>query len=150
MLSLNPWSIFWTIVNVLVLYLAMKKFLIQPVMNILNTRDEMIKKQFDGAKEAQEHADEIKAEYQEKLENAHVRAEEIVTAAKARAEEEYQGQIERAREDSKNMLLKAKRDIQNEQERAQQEAQAQIAELAIAAARKIMKTGEFNDAVGNE
>ena len=43
------------------------------------------------------------------------------------------------------MLEKAKVDIASEQEKATQAAQAEIAKLALIAARKIVKTGDAHD-----
>lgn len=150
MLSLNPWSIFWTVVNVLVLFLALKKFLVKPVMDVIHTREDMIQQQFDSAKKNQDEAEQIKVEYQKKLNTAHSQAEEIIIVAKERAKEEHTQLIEQAQEESKRMIKKAKADIQNEQEKAQHEAQAKIAELALAVARKIMKTGDVHDAGSNQ
>ena len=53
MLSLNPWDILWTIVNLLVLYAIFRKFLFQPVMNIIHEREDMINKQFEDAQKQQ-------------------------------------------------------------------------------------------------
>lgn len=150
MLSLNPWSIFWTVINVLVLFLALKKFLVKPVMDVIHAREEMIQQQFDSAKKNQDEAVQIRAEYQKKLNTAHTQAEEIIIAAKERAEEEHNQLIWQAQEESKRMIKKAKADIQSEQERAQHEAQAKIAELALVVARKIMKTGDVHDAGSNQ
>ena len=44
------------------------------------------------------------------------------------------------------MLEKAKSDIANEQEKATKAAEADIAKLALIAARKIVKTGDAHDA----
>ena len=38
MLSIDPWNILWTVVNLLVLYLVFKKFLFKPVMKVINAR----------------------------------------------------------------------------------------------------------------
>ncbi len=70
MLSIDPWNILWTVVNLLVLYLVFKKFLFKPVMKVINAREDMIKQQFDDAKKSQEEADALKASYDEKLEKA--------------------------------------------------------------------------------
>ena len=145
MLSIEPWTLFWTLFNVLVLFLIMKKFLFTPVMNVINAREEMVKKQFDSAKENLEQAEQMKTEYQAKLENAKTTAEEIVVAAKERAEEEKNLAIAKTQEETAQMIEKAKADILVEQERAQQEVQAEIAKLAISAARKIMETGDLHD-----
>ena len=44
------------------------------------------------------------------------------------------------------MCIRDRSDIANEQEKATRDAQAKIAELALLAAKKIMKTGEAHDA----
>ena len=119
-------------------------------MNVIQARDEMIKQQFDHAKKNQDEAEQIKGEYQEKLNTAHTQAEEIIVAAKERAEEEHNQLIEQAQEESRRMIKKAKADIQSEQDKAQHEAQTKITELAMAVARKIMKTGDLHDTGSNQ
>ena len=121
MLSLNPWDILWTIVNLLVLYAIFRKFLFQPVM-------------------------QMKSEYENQLKGAREKADQIILDAKTRAQEEYNNKMEATRAEADHMLEKAKSDIVNEQEKATRDAQAKIAELALLAAKKIMKTGEAHDA----
>ena len=70
----------------------------------------------------------------------------IILDAKTRAQEEYNNKMEATRVEADHMLEKAKSDIANEQEKATRDAQAKIAELALLAAKKIMKTGEAHDA----
>ena len=82
MLSIDPWNILWTVVNLLVLYLVFKKFLFKPVMKVINAREDMIKQQFDGAKKSQEEADALKASYDEKIESAKIEADEIIVNAR--------------------------------------------------------------------
>ena len=84
MLSIDPWNILWTVVNLLVLYLVFKKFLFKPVMKVINAREDMIKQQFDDAKKSQEEADALKASYDEKLESAKTEADEIIVNARKR------------------------------------------------------------------
>ena len=45
MLSLNAWNIIWIVVNLLVLYLIFKKFLFQPVLNVIKAREDLINEQ---------------------------------------------------------------------------------------------------------
>lgn len=142
MLSLNPWDILWTIVNLLVLYAIFRKFLFQPVMNIIHEREDMINKQFEDAQKQQDDA----AQYENQLKGAREKADQIILDAKTRAQEEYNNKMEATRAEADHMLEKAKSDIANEQEKATRDAQAKIAELALLAAKKIMKTGEAHDA----
>ena len=144
MLSIDPWNILWTVVNLLVLYLVFKKFLFKPVMKVINAREDMIK--FDDAKKSQEEADALKASYDEKLESAKTEADEIIVNARNRAQEEHEAALEKTRKETEVMLEKAKADIATEKEKATEAAQADIARLALIAARKIVKTGDAHDA----
>ena len=144
MLSIDPWNILWTVVNLLVLYLVFKKFLFKPVMKVINAREDMIKQQFDDAKKSQEEADALKASYDEKLESAKTEADEIIVNARNRAQEEHEAALEKTRKETEVMLEKA--DIATEKEKATEAAQADIARLALIAARKIVKTGDAHDA----
>ena len=146
MLSIDPWNILWTVVNLLVLYAIFKKFLYQPVMNVINARDEMVKSQFADAKKEQEDAKALKAEYQDKLESVKTEADQIILEARDRAQKEHEKTLEKTRVEADAMLEKAKSDIANEQEKATKAAEADIAKLALIAARKIVKTGDAHDA----
>lgn len=149
MLSLNGWTLFFTVLNVLVLFLGVKKFLLKPVMNVVSQREELIQNQLTNAAETKKQAEQLKDEYQAELETAHDKAEEIIVMAKERAEVEYNNAIAKTREEAEHMLSKAKADIMNEQEKAKKEAQDEITKLAIQAARKIMKTGDVHDTGSN-
>ena len=88
----------------------------------------------------------MKSEYENQLKGAREKADQIILDAKTRAQEEYNNKMEATRTEADHMLEKAKSDIANEQEKATRDAQAKIAELALLAAKKIMKTGEAHDA----
>ena len=145
MLKIDPWNIIWTVVNLLVLCWIFKKFIFDRVMGVINQRDEMIQKQFSEAKKSQDDAESLKSDYKKKLESAKTQADQIILDARARAEAEQEKALERTRQEADSMLEKAKADIASEQEKATKAAEAEIAKLAILAARKIVKTGEAND-----
>ena len=91
MLSIDPWNILWTVVNLLVLYAIFKKFLYQPVMNVINARDDLVKSQFADAKKEQDDAKALKAAYQDKLESAKTEADQIILEARDRAQNQSRG-----------------------------------------------------------
>lgn len=151
MLSLEPWTLFWTVFNVIVLFLGLKKFLIRPVRNVIDQRESMIKQQFQDAQNTQRAAETMKKEYEEELAHAKETAAEIITAARARAGEEHDQMIAETREEAGKLLNQAKKEIQCEQEQAMQEMKSQIAVLAMSAAKKIIETGDgIHDAGGNQ
>ena len=146
MLNINPWNMVMIVINLLVLYAIFRKFLYKPVMNVIHRREELIQGQFDSAKKTQDDALQLKADYEEKLQKANVKADEIILAARDQAKEEH----EKAVLETQAKTEKAKADIEKEQKQAQQEVQGEIAKLALIAARKIIETGEAHDAEGSK
>lgn len=149
MLSLDGWTIFFTVVNVLVLFIGLKVFLFKPVLKIIDQREEMIQKQLTEAAEKEKQAQQLKIDYQEKLNNANQKAENIIAEAKNRAAEEKSLAVQKTKEETEQMLEKARAEIRTEKEQAKKEMQADIAILAMEAARKIMRTGDAHDTAGH-
>ncbi len=145
MLSLNVWNLLFTVINVLVLYLLMKKFLFKPVLAVLEKRKEMIASNMEEARKSQQEAESLKSDYEEKLSSAKEEAQAIVHNARELAEQERAGILEKTRVESEQMIEKAKAAILSEQEQAQQEAKEEIAKLAVLAARKIIEAGDAHD-----
>ena len=150
MLNLDPWNLVMIVINLLVLYAIFRKFLYKPVMNVIHQREELIQGQFDSAKKTQDDALQLKADYEEKLQKANVKADEIILAARDQAKEEHEKAVLETQAKTDRMIEKAKADIEKEQKQAQQEVQGEIAKLALIAARKIIETGEAHDAEGSK
>lgn len=150
MLNLDPWNLVMIVINLLVLYAIFRKFLYKPVMNVIRQREELIQGQFDSAKKTQDDALQLKADYEEKLEQANAKADQIILAARDQAKEEHNKAVLETQAKTDRMLEKAKADIEKEQKQAQQEVQGEIAKLALIAARKIIETGEAHDAEGSK
>ena len=83
-LQLN-WGILWPIINIIVFYLLLRKFLFGPVSEIMEKRKEMISKDLMDAKAAKDEATEMKSEYEESLKAAKDEAGKIVSDARERA-----------------------------------------------------------------
>ena len=149
MLSLEPATLVFTIINILVLYAGLRIFLFKPIMEVINKREEMVQAQFGRANDAETEANELKKEYQEKLMNASKSAEAMVNEAKERAQQEREKMLEETRVESEKMMEKAKADIAAEKRQAEESIRGEISQLAIAAARKIIKTGDHSDAGSN-
>ena len=62
MLQLNV-NLFFTIINLVVLYLLLKKFLIKPVTNVMEERERLIADGLNQASSAREEAAKLKNEY---------------------------------------------------------------------------------------
>ena len=146
MLSLEPWTIFWTVVNVLVLFVALRHFLIKPVRGVIEQRNEMIRQQFDAAQKTQDEANKMKADYEQQLDTAKEQASDIIAAARVRSEKEHSKAIADTEAERVKMLAQAREDIEKEQANAKKELQSQIMDIAMLAAKKIIMTGDQYDA----
>ena len=116
MLSLDAWTIFFTVLNVLVLFIGLKVFLFKPVLNIIRQREEMIQNQLAEAADREKQAEQLKNDYQERLKNADQKAEDIIAMAKNRAAEERSLAVARTKEETDKMLARAREEIRMEQE----------------------------------
>ena len=65
------WNVVFTIINLIVLYLALRKFLIKPVTNIMEQRKQMIEGDIADARKEKDKAYDLKAQYEDKLTQAH-------------------------------------------------------------------------------
>lgn len=108
MLNINPWNMVMIVINLLVLYAIFRKFLYKPVMNVIHRREELIQGQFDSAKKTQDDALQLKADYEEKLQKANVKADEIILAARDQAKEEHEKAVLETQAKTDRMIEESK------------------------------------------
>ena len=137
-------NLVWNIVNVIVLYLLLKHFLIKPVMDIMNKRQALVDQSITNAREAESQASELKSQYEEKLAASAEEGKRLVEEAKAEAKTVQERMIKEAGEQADRIIENAHKTANADQEKAMREAEAQIAGLVLAAAAKVVQ-GEMND-----
>ena len=134
----------WTIVNLIVLFLLLRHFLINPVSNIMEQRRKLIADGLQNAQDTQDEANRLKAEYEEALSGAKKESAEIVDKARIDARAEYDRIVGEAGAKAGNIIENAKENVRIEREQTMKELQSQIAGLAIASAEKIVGDKEQN------
>ena len=131
-------NLVWTIINLVVLYLLLRHFLIGPVMNIMEQRKQMIDDGFKNAEAAQADADRLKQEYETALSGAKQESVQLIENARKSAKAEYDRIINEAGEKAGTMIESAKENVRIEREQTMKELKSQIAGLAAASAAKII------------
>ena len=134
----------WTIINLIVLFLLLRHFLINPVSNIMEQRRKLIADGLQNAQDTQDEANRLKAEYEEALSGAKKESAEIVDKARIDARAEYDRIVGEAGAKAGNIIENAKENVRIEREQTMKELQYQIAGLAIASAEKIVGDKEQN------
>ena len=138
------WNMVITIVNLIVLCLLLKKFLIGPVTAIMEQRAALIEQQLADAKNDKQAAGDLKASYEEKLKTSDAESVRIVEESRASARAEYDRIVAEADRKAARILEDAKKAAEQEREKTLEEARTQIAGLVMAAAAKVLS--ESNEA----
>ena len=125
-------NLVWTIINVIILYLLLKKFLIKPVTAIMDKREQMVKQGLEGARAQASQAKELKVKYEEALASAKEESLQLVEKARGNAQVEYD-----------RILIKeaARKDVELDREKAMKEMQSEVAGLALTAVSRILQEG---------
>ena len=137
MISINL-NLVWTIINLVVLYLLLRHFLIGPVMNIMEQRKQMIDDGFKNAEAAQGGANRLKQEDETGLSGAKQESVQLIEDARKSAKAEYDRIVSEAGEKADTMIESAKENVRIEREQTMKELKSQIAGLAAASAAKII------------
>ena len=86
MLQLN-WNLVFEIINLIILCLLLKKFLIKPVTAVMDRRQAMISDGLSNARNSEAQADELKNRYEAALRDARNESGRLIEEAKKRAQE---------------------------------------------------------------
>jgi F-type H+-transporting ATPase subunit b len=130
---------FWALVA-LIIFLAAMVYLKVPrmVTTALDKRADTIQRELDEARRLREEAQSLLADYQRKSREAETEAEEIIEQAKREAEALTAESGRRLEEYVANRTRQAEEKIAQAEAQALQEVRALSADVAIAAAEKIL------------
>ena len=131
-------NLVFTIINLLVLYLLMKKFLFGPIIKVMDVRKALIDQQFAGAKEQEDQAKALKEQYEGALKSAREESFQIMEQARKEAKAQADKTVEDTQAKVSAMLAKAQEDINTERENAMRQMKDDVASLAMEAAGKII------------
>lgn len=137
MLVVN-WHIISTVINILILFALLRIFLWKPVLRMMEKRRQTIQDSLDDAARANAEAEEKKTQYEVSLQGARQQSNTMITEAKSRAQEQYDAIIEKANQDAAAILERADKAAQADREHVMKDAQNELAQVALAAATKLM------------
>jgi F-type H+-transporting ATPase subunit b len=129
----------WTLIAFLVTFMLLRKLAFPRISEALEKRQHMIEESIDTAQRTKAEADEILAEYRERLKEARVQAEEIVARARKAGETTERQSLESAKETRDELLEQTRRDIEAETRRAIQEIRKEVADLTVAATEAVTR-----------
>ncbi len=139
LVSIDPGTIVFTLINTLIIFLIFRIFLFKPVCNILDKRKELAAAEIADAQKAKESAQKAEKEYLESIANAKNEAAEIVKQANLRAAAREEEIIAEANAKAAEIRQKAEEAIERDKKRAMNEIKDEISEIVIMAATKVVE-----------
>src|SRR5215475_5505802 len=129
----------WTLLVFVITFFLLRKYAFPAIQQALEKRQHMIEESIDSAERTKAEADEILAEYRERLKEARAQAEDIVARARKNGEAAERAAAEQAAEIREEQLERARKDIQAETARALQEIRREVADLTVAATERVTR-----------
>lgn len=142
--------LFWMLLAFLVVFFVVAKFGFPAIIGMVESRKRYIDESLEKAHEATERLANIQKEGESMLQEARQKQAQILReAAETRDAIVAQAQ-EKAREESNRLLSEAKGEIESQKQAAISEIRAQVAELSVKVAEKILRKELSSDAMQME
>lgn len=144
-ISITPWTMIFSICNLLILFCLIKKFLFKPVMAVLEARQKEIDGIYDAADRDRDDAAEMKAEYTRRMGNAREEADQLVRRAVDSAQKKGDAIVSEAKQQAAHLKQKASDEIEQEKQKAFSELKGEISGMAVEIAGRMVER-EINEA----
>ncbi len=138
-ISINLWQTLVSLINLVILFLLVKKFLYKPVQKMLSKRQDTIDGEYDAAKQAKEQALNDKAAYEEKLKNAKYEADEVIKSAVDTANERQQEILAEAKDKAQGIIRQAQNDAELEIKKAESTIKREIVDVSTLLTEKLLE-----------
>ena len=148
LVNFDPGLFIWTILTFLVLVALLTKFGWQPLMQMLDARQEGIKKSLSDAENARRELEQLQQESSQIIRKARIEAESIISKSWSDAEKLREEMKQKARSEADAIVKESQRQIELETGRALRQIRSEVADLSIAIASKVIQrnvTKEDND-----
>lgn len=138
MLDLDPGMIIWTWITFFVVLIILSKIALKPMLEAIKSREDGIRNDLEQAKNQREEAEATLEKHQKLMAGAEAEAQKILKENKALADKARQELMDDARQDAEKLLEKAKSEIERQKDSALASLKAEVADLAVGAAEKII------------
>ena len=132
-------NLLWTVVDVLILYVLLRKFLFKPIQNVLDQRQKMIAADIAAAQTSKTEAAAALTTAQDKLSNVDTEAAARSEAYEKQAEVEKQQLLADAQKQADEIVAAGKAAVEIERQNKLREADAQATALARSMCEKLLK-----------
>ena len=143
-ISVNFWQIVISLLNLLLLFWIVKKFLFGPVKVMLDKRQQEIDDKYDLAEKAKNDAQESKETWEQKLNDAKDEADSILKTATVNASKRSDKIVAEAKEKADSIMRQAENDIILERKKSEDSIKKEIVDVSAALTEKMLNR-EINE-----
>jgi F-type H+-transporting ATPase subunit b len=129
----------WTLVVFAISLLILRKAVFPRIRDALDARAQRVNEAIDAADKTRQEADQLLADYRERLKDARGQADDIISRARSAADSHEREAQEEAKLKRDQMLEQTRRDIEAETARAIQEIRREVADLTVLATEKVTR-----------
>ena len=129
----------WTLVLFFATMYILYKFAFPPIAEALEKRAAAVRENLDAAERTREEADELLAEYRERLKEAREQADDIVARARKASEAAVAEATTEGKTKREELVAAARRDIEAETRRSLEQIRKEVADLTVLATEKVTR-----------
>jgi F-type H+-transporting ATPase subunit b len=129
----------WLLLAFFVTLFILRKYAFPAIGDALDRRQRAIEESIDVAERTREEADQLLAEYRQRLTDARAQADEIVARAERSGEVAKEESLAAARAQREELLEQTKRDVEAETRKAIQDIRREVADLTVLATEKVTR-----------
>ena len=138
MLDIDPGMIIWTWITFGIVLILLSKLALKPILAAIENRENSIRDDIEKAQKQRDDAEALLEQHKQMMESAESEAQKLFKDSRKQADKAREEMLEIARQESLKQLEKAKEEIEQQKESALVSLKAEVADLAIGAAEKII------------
>jgi F-type H+-transporting ATPase subunit b len=135
----DPGLFIWTIATFLVLLVLLAKFAWKPILQALESRQEMIRKSLDDAEQAKQDLEQVQQESAKIVAQARVEADAIVANSRTDGAKLREDLRQKARAEAGEIVKNAEQKIQQERDRALSQIREEAVDVSLMIASKLIQ-----------
>jgi F-type H+-transporting ATPase subunit b len=128
----------FTIVNIIVAYLVLKRFVFKPIIRLMEKRRTEVEEELKISEEKTTQANALLAESKKKLEDVRAEAAEILTEARQQAEKQAEMILSASKEEADNLIARSKEEASRMHNAMLENMKDEVADLAVSIASKVV------------
>jgi len=139
LVQLDPGLFVWTILTFLLLVFVLAKFAWEPLLKMLQDREDMVRSSLEDAEKAKSELERLNEESEAIMAKARSEAQSILADGKAAAEKVKDDIIAKSKEQANKIREDAGNQIQVEKDKAISEIKKEVVNLTLSVAEKLIQ-----------